>query len=425
MKTRNLSPTHFPHATRGSHSLAVVIGLCFVLLLVALGLAGYAWHTTRSENARLQAQARKVETEKQAADITRQQAEVAQQKADEAAKLTTARNQQEAFALGARKLTNILESLLVAIPALHEQLEQLHSGEPGRKVAIHPDLVASARVLFEREVRDLPVREEAVQHLEALRRYLVQLAENANTTFQPSAEMNAALAESQLWVNTATRRVQATRALADSLVRDAQIKVPPLSATNSPPTLEIAFEQLAIQERSKYLAKETVAVGAAREAATNVILGVVTNTIALDADLERQRAEDEAKKKQAEADRETARKKAEIKEQELIAKAKTAEVQDVLATFLAKGNWQPKGGFSLKPEPISYSKLVQAGALTEDINGIRALASIATTPHDKARPRMSGRRPKYNKQSLDTYSEAQALLIELGPTLVKLGMLAP
>ena len=52
----------------GKMSLAAVLGLCILLLLAALGLAGYAWYSTRSENARLQREAAQLEAERQAAE---------------------------------------------------------------------------------------------------------------------------------------------------------------------------------------------------------------------------------------------------------------------------------------------------------------------------------------------------------------------
>lgn len=409
----------------GKMSLAAVLGLCILLLLVALGLAGYAWYSTRSENARLQREAAQLEAERQAAENKREAEALAAQKAQDAARTAVARNQMAAFVAAVGAVTNTLESMLVQIPAFQAQLESLRTGEPGRKVALYPDLVASARVLFDRDARNVPSRDEVVQHLEALRRVLLQLANHTETAFEPTAEMTGALAQAQAWTGTASAQLDSARRFADTLLSEAQVKVPPVSDASPPPSLQVAVDSVKEAERRTYLAKEAEVMDAATAAATNKLLTVRSNEVALAAELARQKAEDEAKARQAEQDRESARAAAELEEKRLVEKAQRADVQNALAAFLTPGNLQPKDKFTLEKLPISYSGLQAAGALQPDLQGILALQHIAVNPRDKIRPRMHKGRPKFEPEVLKIYQDAQALLIELGPTMVKLGLLSP
>ena len=435
MTTRSPLRNNSPHHADGKVSLAVVLGLCLVLLLVALGLAGYAWYSTRSENARLQSEARRVEEAAKAAELQRQNEELLVQKAEAAARLTLAKNQQEAFSGSVRKLTNTLESLLVQIPAWEEQLKALRTGEPGRTIALHPELVASARVLFERDARAVPTREEAAQHLEALRRVLLQLADHAGTAFQPTPEMTGALEQAQTWTATATGRLAAAKDFAASLLREAQVKVPPASAATPPTSLQVAIETLKESERKAYLAKETKVIGEATTQATNLLLTVRSNQIANDAEIARQQAEAEAKRKQAEQEARTAQQVAMARIQEEEARrieqrqrASTSEVQGKLAPFITPGYFQVKGR-SYEKRPYSFSALQGCGALNENDSGLRKLADFASAPKDDVRPRWKLQRGPVLFVNVaserEKVVEVQQLLRELGPVLVEMKLLDP
>lgn len=413
----------------------MVLIVCLVLLLGALGLAGYAWYSTRSENARLRAQSQKIEDDRKVEENRRKQAELDKQKADEAEAMTLARSAQEAFAADARKLTNVLESLLVQIPAVQAQLEQLRTGEPGRKVAIHPDLLASARFLFERDASTLPAREDAVRLLEDQRRYLQTLAGNAGTKFVPSDEMKRALDDSRTWVSTATDRLQKVKATADTLLREAEIKVAPAGVATPPPSLQAAIDALKQRERDAYIAKETVQVGAAREAATNELLAARGTQIATEAAIAAKKMEDENKAKLAQQQVETAKKEAEAKQKEIEArnvelrqKASTAEVQGKLAPFITPGYVQVKGR-TIEKKPYSFSALKGFGALDPSVPGLRKLADLASAQKDDVRPRWKLQRGPVLfvgvASELEKVREVQQLLTELGPVLVEMKLLEP
>jgi hypothetical protein len=113
----------------------------------------------------------------------------------------------------------------------------------------------------------------------------------------------------------------------------------------------------------------------------------------------------------------------------LIQKCNEPEVKSQLAPFLAAGYTQPgEKQLQYDKAPISYSKLVSFGALNPDRQGLCQLLDVATAKNDKARPRWSvsaWRFEQLKPDEIERYKKAQQLLIELGPTMVELGMLQP
>lgn len=113
---------------------------------------------------------------------------------------------------------------------------------------------------------------------------------------------------------------------------------------------------------------------------------------------------------------------------ERIAKAKTVEVQQILAPFIAKGYYQPglyKPAF--ESQPISLSKLNAFGALEPSVKGLDKLIEVATKKTDKERPRWPYSKflTRLRPEEITRIKQAQAYLIELGDVMVELGMLAP
>jgi hypothetical protein len=118
-------------------------------------------------------------------------------------------------------------------------------------------------------------------------------------------------------------------------------------------------------------------------------------------------------------------------------KAKSSDVAQALAPFFGKGYWQPGNtkANSIDPLPVSLSAIQGTGALTATPAGLHQLYMIGANP----KIGRSGAWPEKergvghgddawlrNKPSaVATARKAQELLIELGPTLVELGLLAP
>jgi hypothetical protein len=116
------------------------------------------------------------------------------------------------------------------------------------------------------------------------------------------------------------------------------------------------------------------------------------------------------------------------RKQQLIALAKSREVQTSLAPFLAWGNHQPgRATPAYERGPVSLSRLQAVHALRPNEMGLRALLAAGTAVNDKERPRwpFAKNLKHLGPSELDQLRQAQQYLIELGDILVELGMLAP
>lgn len=122
------------------------------------------------------------------------------------------------------------------------------------------------------------------------------------------------------------------------------------------------------------------------------------------------------------------------KEAALLARARSAEVQSTLAPFLHSRDIQPEKssrasvGFetTFESKPMSLSALKGLGALEESTERLKWLARVGG--HLKLSVPRWGVDSQSNSWSADDkklLKEAQQLLRELGPILVKEGMLSP
>jgi len=153
------------------------------------------------------------------------------------------------------------------------------------------------------------------------------------------------------------------------------------------------------------------------------------------AELERSKklADAERHSKDVEAELKSGQIVSEAEKKRLIAKCSDPEVKTILAPFLDKGYFRPSDNMhgsrrydTVKPVPISYADLQKLGALNPTGTGLSMLHKIATVPND-TRTRWPGYRKKWqdDKALQELLPKAQELLIELGPTMVELGMLQP
>lgn len=131
---------------------------------------------------------------------------------------------------------------------------------------------------------------------------------------------------------------------------------------------------------------------------------------------------------------------------DLVAKCRSAAVQRDLKPFLDHGVWQPgdrQPNQRLESGPMSYSKLVAFGALNNDIRGLQLLLGVANANSSElahnfgtmfAGKHMDDERLKWSysrrwsdlsREQVRELDRIQKLLIELGPTLVEEGLLAP
>ncbi|MCZ7637689.1 MAG: hypothetical protein M5U12_17615 [Verrucomicrobia bacterium] len=152
-----------------------------------------------------------------------------------------------------------------------------------------------------------------------------------------------------------------------------------------------------------------------------------TEIEALKAEMARQLAEQQAAIKRADTETQVTIKKTEAETEaiRLRAKAQEPDVVEALRPFTTPGYWNPGGKLTPDLKPMSLNAIRAVGALNRSEKGILKLQDVATTNMDKIRPRMDRDRIRLNQQRYGEYSELQALLIELGSTLVELKMLEP
>ena len=169
------------------------------------------------------------------------------------------------------------------------------------------------------------------------------------------------------------------------------------------------------------------------------VAAVRRETMLAEADRARLDAEAAARTRDIEAD---------AKRIELVQRARSPQVQQDLKPFLAKGFWQPGDATArenLESRPMSFSRIQADGALDPSKQGLIQLVSIANATYvlgrrgplyhpGGARPHIDDMRPKwaYPRNFDDVTNEQfrevqriQALLRELGPTLVEEGLLDP
>jgi len=152
-------------------------------------------------------------------------------------------------------------------------------------------------------------------------------------------------------------------------------------------------------------------------------------------------AEAERMRRDAEANAEARDIREDAQRTEFIAKCNSPQVKRDLAPFLAEGNWQPgdkKSNARLDMAPMSYSKIKSDGALADSVEGLQRFLEIVNANcsrrgyytrnnqhYDTHRPKWGYTRhwDRLTQEQIDEARRVQALLRELGPTLVELGML--
>lgn len=148
------------------------------------------------------------------------------------------------------------------------------------------------------------------------------------------------------------------------------------------------------------------------------------------AELERMREEAKTKRDVADIESKLARDSqlGAARHEELKAKARSPEVQALLAPFITPAYSQPGKKTGTKKTGVSLSALRATGALRPTVKGLTKLHRLGTKKvEDKERPRWGF--PNYMKamspEERDQLQQAQDYLNELGAIMVELGMLAP
>ena len=472
MKTDETSPTST--SSRGL-SLWTALGLVLALAgasAVALGVLVYQW---KADKARTQRQL-------EAYEARQMRAELEQKKTAQEAKLAQARNHQNALRWQAQHATNLLGQVAGGLQRLRAEAAALRTNAAGRQIAQYADLVGTARRLYETELRLLPSLAEIQGRQENARRVDQQMGDALGTIYEPDPGFAAALQNDVLTSGPELRRVEGCQSLLTGLIQEARAKTGAATMSPAPATLDAAVAQLAQSEsvfRQDIITKETEQakpqaaqlIGKAegdrilQEAqlqATNMFIEVrgwieqqrrdqllreaefqrametarlqASNTVAALEEQRRQYERDasarqaEQQKKDTESRLQVAQVHDESRNLELRRKAQNPQLQALLAPFTTPGYRQLQG-LTSERQPISYTGLLNAGALTPGVRGLQRLAQIAMYNTERERPRWNLRGGPLHfaafPESMDTVKAAQEALIELGPVMVELGMLAP
>ena len=426
-----------PPKRRGLPLWTALVAL-FLIAAVAAVVLGALFYYARSDKAKLERQLQEQQT--RAA-----QNELNAKKATEEAKLAMARTRQEEVLAQARLATNVVGLLLQEINQVNTEAAALKTSEAGRTVALHPDLVAQARRLYDTDLPALVPTAEVVTRLEGVRRIEQQLVTALGTTYQPTADQAVTAQNAAVWAEQERRRVKNAQTLLVGLVQESKIKVATTPLTAQSPTLDAAVAQLrqdelALRQRAtiqkttqaedaaaKLLAEAEAQriLQAARQEASNLLVKVNEEKAEWERAMKKREAEQKIKETETKIAVQT--KTEEARNMELRKKASDPEVQNKLAPFITPGYWQTKAvGFSTEKKPLSLTQLQAKGALAPTTAGLHALVEVATSPNDRVRPRWKVPAGWVKKpDQFEMVKEAQALLIELGPVLVEMKMLEP
>jgi hypothetical protein len=145
---------------------------------------------------------------------------------------------------------------------------------------------------------------------------------------------------------------------------------------------------------------------------------------------EAERIRTEALVKEAKEKKEAEAIRNKLEKERLVAKALDPKTKQALAPFLAKCNGQPKlvngkvDNVLELEKYLSYTRLKTAGALEPTKEGLEALAIVGTFYLREPHWQMETSPARWSKETRAMVEEAQALLRELGPTLVEEGLLS-
>lgn len=463
-----------PGKSRGIPLWSALLALLLLAAVAAVSV-GYILYAAKSERLTLVSEFDRLRNQIQ-------RTELEQKKGVEDAKLTTAVAAQSEVRAQALNASNTLGQLLTEADQLAEDVSALKSNEAGRRIALHPDLVAQARRLYESDLRLLASRQDIVSKLQNTRRIDQHIAGDAGTAYQPDSQFIGTLQHAALWGEQELGKVRQMQAVVSALSQEAKIKVSDKSVQPDSPTLETAIGQLARAEsafRQRIITEQTeqakpqaveIVVQAAvnksleeaRLQATNIMASVVelmkeqhrldtlrqaettrafeetrlqiTNLMASLKDMQ----DDQHRKllvhdAEAKLEDRKAQARAEEQRQEALKlamrqRAENPALRALLAPFITPAYHQLQGS-SFDKVPPSYTQLLSCGALEPTPRGVTKLVNIATYVGDRERPRwqLRGGRLAWGQfqESIDMAKDAQQALSELGPVLVEMGLLSP
>lgn len=421
---------------RGIPLWTALVALLILAVVVIGGLGYFVWQLGSSK-AKLARQLQQVEEQQK-------KSEIAQKKASEEAKLLLAQNEQEKLHAEIRAATNALGSLLAEGEKLRGEAAELRTNATGKALAPHADLLTLARRFYESGLPSLSARDEVAVRLESARRIELQLLPNLGTPYVPPQELHVTVQNATAWGEQGNSRLLKLKEELSYLVGEAKARVAPPTSNSQPATLEAAIVRLNTSDADARLrAREETAAAAntaaeverAKAAAEKILADAKQQADAIRAKIRDEEAKSELDLKEREAALKLAETKTKVsvqtKENEaknavLRQKASDPNVQAEISPFITPGYLQVRTT-GVEKKPFSYSELKTYGALNPDLAGLSKLVRLAAHPSDKVRPRWEMNFKLFQRvpSELEKAKSAQALLIELGPVLVEMGLLQP
>ena len=204
-----------------------------------------------------------------------------------------------------------------------------------------------------------------------------------------------------------------------------------LTGASGPTLAEAIAADQRVDERRR-AEKIRVAVELARNEAADRLAAAEAEKIRVEGELKAREilAAAEASRQRQELSARRQREAAELEGRRAALQQDLAEVKRYLAPFITKGYAQPSGYFCAQTAvagPMSYSKIVSAGALKETREGMQRLVNYATRGNDRDQagfPTCDGSEYQWAELNKEYVRRAQELLTRYGDLLVEQGLLS-
>ena len=221
----------------------MLVGL-LVLAVISIAVLGTFLYLSQNKNARNERAMEELRAQQD-------QARIAAEKAAAEARLALARNRQEEVLAQARNATNFLERLLQGVHQVTTEATALKASDAGRRVALHADLLAQARHLYDTDWPALAPLSDITTKLENVRRIEQTIVANLGKAYEPEAGLSGTAQNAALWAEQEQRKVAQAQSVVASLVRESAIKVTTATLTADSPTLEASLRRLAEAEAAE------------------------------------------------------------------------------------------------------------------------------------------------------------------------------
>jgi curved DNA-binding protein CbpA len=307
------------------------------------------------------------------------------------------------------------EELLREAKLWQEKIPPLLSSDEGMRLAASDVHVRAFTVLYGKTHASVDEATSLRQQVVSLRDPIEQALTNNTQGFRVQGGLNERFQALKVQVEEEARSLREDRLAIGNLVTLSSA-----ASSGNPRTLQAAIDAMALAETEQKMQLIAEREQETREKSNAEMARARQDLLAVKAEEERQRVEQESRALQEK-----------VLHEKNLAEAKSEDVQNALRFFITPGYYQPGGtqiySRTLEPRPISLSKLQAKGALDPTERGIEQLLTVVTQfPSDD---RTNWGIPKYmhaiNTGHLKQLSTAQDYLRRLGPALVELKLLDP